>query len=167
MERNVVEAATALNQGIYGAKRQSTEKVNPRALLKRTIQEMPHASQEKVWAEFVKRINNSTDDYDTPIRRYWFANNYRSMLFKPKSARISKKEVAEAKMRLGGKIQNFVLMNLMLPHGKRLRDSTGAECGRLANKMGLWLRRIAEQVGPREIVGEVLNEEDVQGLWKA
>ena len=55
-----------------------------------------------------------------------------------------------------------VLLDMMTPTGKALRDCTGSECRQMG---GLYLQ-IAERVKPTQKVGKVLGEADVQALYK-
>lgn len=54
------------------------------------------------------------------------------------------------------------LLDFVMPNGKRLKDSTKAEC----LEAGGWLARIAAKVPPRKKVGEVLKEGDLAKLLK-
>ena len=54
----------------------------------------------------------------------------------------------------------IVLLNLVLPSGKMLKDSTGAECA----GAGGWYTKIASRVAPDEVVGNVLSEEQLRKI---
>jgi hypothetical protein len=54
-----------------------------------------------------------------------------------------------------------VLLDLLLPTGKKLRDSTGQEC----KQAGGWLTRVAKRVGDAGIVGEILNERELGEIF--
>jgi hypothetical protein len=61
----------------------------------------------------------------------------------------------------------FKYLALIMPNGKLLGECTGAECRELAPRMGLWLNRIADRVAPTELVGTVLDEATLGGLYEA
>jgi hypothetical protein len=51
-------------------------------------------------------------------------------------------------------------MNLVMPNGKMLKDSTGAECA----SAGGWYTKISSRVAPEEVVGNVLSEEQLRKI---
>jgi hypothetical protein len=55
----------------------------------------------------------------------------------------------------------IILLDLMMPNGKALRDCTGIDC----RKFGGWFGRIADKVG-RKKVGDVLSEKEIRNLRK-
>ena len=59
----------------------------------------------------------------------------------------------------------IILLDLVLPNGKALRDCTGRDCKQMSGKMGGWLQKIAERVKPTQFVGDVLKEADVRKLY--
>jgi hypothetical protein len=54
----------------------------------------------------------------------------------------------------------IILMNLVMPNGKMLKDSTFAECA----DIGGWYAKIASRVAPEEVVGNVLSEEQLRKI---
>ena len=58
------------------------------------------------------------------------------------------------------KIKVIMLLDLMLPNGKLLRDCTGVEC----RAAGGWLVKIADRVGDG-VVGEVLSENEALSIF--
>lgn len=60
------------------------------------------------------------------------------------------------------KMQEVCIMDLILPSGKTVRDSTFAEC----KKAGGFLGFLATKGKPSQIVGKVFNDEQVQKFWK-
>jgi hypothetical protein len=69
------------------------------------------------------------------------------------STRPSAAEVSAAKRRL----QKIVLMEWVMPSGKRLGDYTGKECA----AEGGWLTAVSERIGPRGVVRKKLSEQDL------
>jgi hypothetical protein len=53
------------------------------------------------------------------------------------------------------------LLDLVMPNGKTLAGSTGAEC----RKTGGWFMAIAQKVGPRQHVGDILDEAEVRAIY--
>jgi hypothetical protein len=63
-----------------------------------------------------------------------------------------------------------MLLDLLMPNGKALRDCTGAECdrfGKADEQRGRWLQRVAAEVGPTRRVGDVLGEKQLKTLMRA
>jgi hypothetical protein len=164
---------TDINLGMTGAKRQTWNEANPRALLEVLIAEHPGASRTRLLKLFRARLKEDDgEDYVDVIVEYWFTNNIRSMTSsltdeeRKEKAAARKRKVdalaAELKKRIEVKAQ-IVLLDMVMPSGKPLRDSTGAEC-KLA---GGWLARLASRMQPDELVGENATEEDLQNLYSA
>ena len=159
---------TMIDPGTYGAKRQSWKKENPRDLLKQILDENPRASEEKIMRLFESAVRNN-EIYFEAILEYWFANNYRSLVHKLPTVHenIAKKSAAtkranSAKKMVLSAVTKIVLLDMILPNGKHLRDATGADC----TKAGGWFTRIASVVKPSQRVGEILSENEIQKLYK-
>lgn len=58
------------------------------------------------------------------------------------------------------RVRNLVLMDLTLPNGKKLRNSTFKEC----SLAGGWFKLLACKGKPSQIVGKVLSEADLHAL---
>lgn len=161
---------TTIDTGIYGAKRQSYRKVNPRYLLKTLIEEHSGSDEKQIQQLFVDVAKDDPEMIETIIE-YWFAGNYRSLvkeLFRKRT--IAKTAVAEKVWRhealkesIKLRAVSLVLLDFILPNGKQLRDSTGKDCA----KAGGWLIKIAKAVKPAQKVGEVLSEADVRKLFRS
>lgn len=166
-----------LDTGTYGAKVQSWKKENPRDLLKQLIEENP--SMDKPALLSALREELLAEDhigYLYAVIEYWFSNNYHSLVearAAPKS-RVSQKaakvarqaKVAAIKEKVQERIHEeakIILLDMILPTGKALRDSTGDDCARA----GGWFARIAEQVNPDQTVGAVMSEDQLRDLWSA
>ena len=59
----------------------------------------------------------------------------------------------------------MVLMDLLLPHGKTLAESTGKECKMLGPQVGKWLSKIGDLVPSKKQVSKTLTEKKVRKLW--
>lgn len=55
----------------------------------------------------------------------------------------------------------IVLLNLMMPNGRTLGDSTGADCKRF----GGWFEALAERVPEKRTVASTLSEVQVRRIW--
>lgn len=78
-------------------------------------------------------------------------------------AKAQKAEASEAKIKEHIiKEAQIILLDLTMPNGKALRDCTGADC----SKFGGWFSAIAEKVGSKQRVGNVLSEQQVRALQK-
>jgi hypothetical protein len=64
---------------------------------------------------------------------------------------------------LDRKVAAIVLLDLMMPNQRALRDCTGAECA----GFGGWFAAIARRVASDEFVGDVLDEAQLQHLLRA
>jgi hypothetical protein len=58
-------------------------------------------------------------------------------------------------------VRAVVLLDLIMPNGKSLRACSGGECAGFEG----WFKRITAKVGPKQIVGEVLDEAAVQKIY--
>lgn len=61
---------------------------------------------------------------------------------------------------LKAKIRDVILLDLTLPNGKALRQSTGAEC----TKAGGFFAEVAKHVKPRQVVDRHLTEAELQNI---
>ena len=157
---------TTIDTGTYGAKRQSFRKASPRDLLRQMVEENKHSSEKTLHKKFATAVRND-DDYLDAIIEYWFANNYRSLVHKPEHVvRVEHQQrnarVETIKERVKIAATRMVLLDMVLPSGKSLRDSTGKEC----KKAGGWLTKVAALLKPTQKVGDVLSESKVKELFR-
>lgn len=151
-----------LNQGIYGAKRQSWERNNARGLLIQIVEDNPDTDDETLFHIFSAQCA----PYFPEIVRYWFANNLRALRPRapisagPTVDRAVAKQAAQA---VRARATKLVLLDFKLPNGKMLRDCTFSECA----KAGGWLSKLSTKGQPGEIVGAVLTEKEVRAVWTA
>lgn len=156
---------TQLDTGTYGAKVQSWRRANPRDLLKRLIDESPKAGKESLFKTFRDQLRGTDgEEFLDSVIEYWFANNYHSLTERTAPDRAAKRAtVDEIKGKVKARIQQeakIILLDMVLPNGKPLRDCTGKECA----KAGGWLTKVAGKVKPNELVGAVLSEAQVRKL---
>lgn len=76
--------------------------------------------------------------------------------------RIEKKKRTAAAIQRGvERLRQVILLDMVLPTGKKLRDSTGAECA----KAGGFFSEVARYLKPSEVVDKHLNEAELQNIW--
>jgi hypothetical protein len=156
--------------GIYGAKRQSMKKASPRDILFKLMQDYPSATESDLCKRHKDAIIDDPDQFDA-IHAYWFANNYRSLQVKQtftpdavaKRKISAKKEISKTVAVIKTRAVRMVLLDMTMPNGKLLRDSTGKDCA----KAGGWLAKIAKTIKPTDVVGKVLSESQIRKLWQA
>jgi type I site-specific restriction endonuclease len=159
--------------GITGAKRQSWRKANPREILRRLVEDNPHAGMDELFAKFRKVLAKAEDEMQETVDRYYFDNNVRSLqsITDPGSGtrKAASRERAEALRKkveenIATAIQQKaqrILLDAIMPNEKPLRDCTGQEC----NQMGGWLAGIGAKLKADQKVGEKFNEDQIQSHW--
>lgn len=162
-----------LELGVYGAKVQSWRKVNPRDLLKGLIEKHPRLSQDRL---LILLKEAATEDHVESMIEYWFANNYRSLISEitrpPPATRedldakqaLEDSHISAAVTAMKDRIREeaqVMLLDMVLPNGKRLRECT---FGYVA-KLGGCLARIGAKGKTNQMVGKVLSEAQVAKLY--
>lgn len=156
--------------GVQGAKRQSWRHANPRDLLINIVAKHKGADRDYLFEEFYRAAVDNVDIIGSIIE-YWFANNYHSLTKQIASDNAKTRSAARV-----GKMQEelkenikqtaaIMLLDLMMPNGKTLRDCTGKECQSLSKKTGSWLAKIAQKIPATKKVGECLSEIQVKRLY--
>lgn len=157
---------THVDTGITGAKRQSWRHDNPRDVLKNIIEKNQQASKEKLLEIFTqtmfKKDNHALIE---TIIEYWFANNLNSLLHSDDSLKgqFIKPHVKKIKEQIRERIKiaaGVILMDMVMPNKKKLRDCSGAECA----AVGGWLSVVAIRMSPSAIVGKTFSEQDMRGM---
>ena len=165
--------------GVYGAKHQSWQPANPRDLLKRIIGKNPKADKNELMGLFREAVEDDPKIISV-IVEYWFVNNYQSLMA-PRSAASSKADIAlrreaitaSLKAKAAAMIEKkaivkakIILLNMVMPSGKKLRDTTFAECAELSERMGQWLSDLSVMGAPNQKVGCVLTEDKVRQVYE-
>lgn len=164
-------ATVHTNPGTTGAKRQSWRRDNPRAVLKRVIDENPEMSEEENLAECWDVMHLDQAQLRT-VFEYWHANNYRALIKAapdPVRSQTRRQERAAKTQAFADKVKGqikaqvrIVLLDMILPSGKPLRDSTREEL----LIVGGWAVRIADQLQPNQTVAEAgLSERQLRTLY--
>lgn len=157
---------THVDTGTTGAKRQSWKHDNPRDVLINIIDEDPQASKEKLLETFTETVlGKGNRGLLETIIEYWFANNLYSLLnsdirlrkgfINPRVAKIKKQIHERIKIAAG-----VILMDMIMPNKKRLRDCSGAECA----AVGGWLSIVAARMQPSAIVGKTFKEDEIRAM---
>lgn len=154
---------TLLDTGIYGAKVQSWRRANPRDLLKRLIDENPKFGKDNLFKTFRDQLRGEDgEEFLDSVIEYWFANNYHSLIERPTPhIRAARKAAARADTE---KVKEHIqkrLLNMVLPNGETLGNSTFGYCA----KLGGGLSRIGAKGKPNQIVGKHLSETEVRKLY--
>jgi len=138
-----------------------------RGVLLRLMTDNLNIGKEDLESLYVERVLQSEDLVEEAIRRC-FANDL-TMIVKSglqiKKSRIhnyskTRKQTREQAIKeVAEKIRQTVLLDLIMPNGKKLRDCTGTECGEFSSAYA----RLKDKVG-RRIVGKVLSEKEIRSI---
>jgi len=166
------ENETTAGPGITGAKTVSWEHYNPRDLVLRLIREYPNADDKTLARHMRDAVLGDEPEYLLPCLLYVVRLTRRAVEEqRPKKTREERtaqkrQHAAQIRSRVTERVREQaekMLLDLEMPNGKRLRDCTGNDCARF----GGWYKRLADKVGPRKLIGDVLSEQDVRKLYKA
>jgi len=187
---NHLERATMslLEIGKTGASKQSWRS-GPKAILKKLLDEAkdPHAGK-VLFSDFLAIVlpssvrdafeNEEDERRMVAIVEYWFTNHhkYMSLLYPQpgdeKREKIKRAEVIEKQATIRKAIKQkikdeaeLLLLDWVMPNGKRMGDCTGNDIRKFGRKVAPWLTKIAARVKPNEIVRDVLTEVDVRNMW--
>jgi hypothetical protein len=168
--------------GKYGATKQSWSEENPRHLLKEIMDANTGLSEESAIDLMSTRLlQEHRVGYLKTAIAYWVTNNYYALkremaptakvLPFVKLAQPTAMQKKQASQKLHETIKAKIvahaptlMLDYLLPNGKRLRDCTFQEVktiGQGLNKEGAWMLNIAAMGKPTAIVGEVLTEKDL------
>jgi hypothetical protein len=155
--------------GKTGAKRQSFAAANPRDVLLRVIKrsEDEEDARHKCWSVVSKDPNLIRTIYE-----YWFGNNYQSAVRETrgqKKKRRTKAEIAADVEQMRAHVDRHIeykvsikLLNMIMPSGKFLADSTREELAPLSG----WVERIVDRLQPGQTVAQAgLTERDLRSLY--
>ena len=147
-----------LDKGRQGAKRASWTKVHYRDLALRVCEEHPNESVEELAELFLDELQKYPD-YMHSSASYVMANSRASLA--PRSSKPSGNLEEKVIKQVAAKAMDRLMLMLM-PSGKTLGESTGAEC----IQAGGWLVKVGKAVGARGIVGEKLSEKQLREMLK-
>jgi hypothetical protein len=151
-----------------GAKLQSYSDDDPRPMLLHLTQQYPDASDNELFDLFVEALNGhpQRDGFLQTIIRSWARNTLTSIRRTQRSRRSSTKS---ARAKVAERTAKVLVLNLVMPNGKRLGDCTGAECLRMSAEsslLGKRLAKIGKRVPPRQQVSKVLDNDEAAALWR-
>lgn len=142
------------------------EKFNPLDIVVRLIDENPGASRDVLEKLFIEEVEEDKD-YRRPALKYYFQNNWKTLMDPRPRARRAKNERQEAETRraVAEDVQKLkraiIISELLMPNNKKVADCTGVEMG----KFGKFGAKVAKIVKRRK-VGVVLTEEQLYKLWQ-
>jgi hypothetical protein len=152
--------------GVRGHTRSTwRDETHLRGVLLRLITEHPDASREELEELYLAKTEMVPALVEEALRRAF--DNDMDQIQKPprRRPRPSAADVEAAKAAVHEtveRIKEVVLLDLVQPNGKKLRDCTGADVRAFEAQMPSWFKAIAAKVKPEEIVGEVLSEAEVR-----
>lgn len=157
-------------EAVYGGPavhKTSTE--NPAELLIGIMEKNPHARREELMQMFRKVMAEAITEepaYLVPLADRYFYHEYNNIVSyrrralqrdRPKGPAERRRELEDTK----AAIRRVIVLDLVLPNGKKARESTFADCKKAG---GFWLK-IANKGKPNQIVGKVLTDEQAQAIW--
>ena len=128
------------------------------------------ASKKELLKKFIEGARDD-DDYLLACLEYAFDNAlaaYRREKSRPTTEQKAKRAAertkeANAHAKLVARIKSsIVVLNQVMPNGKKLRDCTGEEC----MHFGGWLKRLATVVGAKNRVGDVVDEQQARAIYR-
>jgi hypothetical protein len=159
--------------GVRGHTRSTwRDETHLRGVLLRLLTENPDAPRDEIEAMYLAKCEMVPALIEEALRRA-FDNDWNGLQKPKRRPRPTPEEIEEAKAKVKATaeaIKAIVLLDLVQPNGKKLRDCTGADVRQFATKMPSWFKAIAAKVKPDEIVGAILTETDIRGFapkgWK-
>jgi hypothetical protein len=149
---------TVITPGIKGVTRSTwRDATHLRGMLLKLITQNPDATRDDLEEMYLAKAKKKSALVDEALRRAF--DNDLARVQQP--ARPQRRTSATDVAAVADNVKSIVLLDLILPTGKALRDSTGKEC----NRAGGWLMKVAERVGDRGVVGEKLSEADLAAIF--
>jgi hypothetical protein len=156
----------SIRQGAAAVRR--TSKKNIMEMLVGIIDAHPSYDLERRFREWSSAIQADDDCLEAALRHTYTnlnaaleAQNRRSVPVQ-RPARRSKEEVAASTAEMKERARASLVLDLVMPNGKSLRDCTGA----YARKCGGVISKIAAKVKPGQLVGQAITEKQAQQIWK-
>jgi len=161
----------------YGAKRQSLQHDNPRDVLRQIVADNPRGETEgyeehraRMRPLVQERIKELGGEYEDAIYDYWTTNNYNAVYGRPPAspaerdaAKATRKDrVKEVKAAIIERVKEIILMEHIMPNGKKLGDFTKRDCVHL----GALGARLAERLTGRQKVRDVLKEKQLRKIYR-
>lgn len=163
IELNAIYAAPAISK---------TERFNPTEILISLLDEQPDIDVDAISAKFYERVSDD-EDYLRPIVKYFVISMMRNIdsgrrrngktveqKRKERASRVA--EIKQEASKIVEKMKSIVILDLVLPNGKTARASTCADCARA----GGVFTKLSKLGRPRQIVGNLITDEQAQKLYK-
>ena len=160
---------TGLNLGTTTVSRKNMS----HKFLRQLKRDNPNFTQEQTLKEVRAQFransvfNNDFEEIFDDIILLWFFNAYRTVFAEKPDRKASAQRQADIENTIRASLDRVIrnkaaimLMNMVMPNGRMLKECTGAEVRRLADNP--WLMTIADAIRPRQHVGNVLTEEQLQ-----
>jgi hypothetical protein len=159
---------------LQGAKLQSFRNTNPRDLFLRLYREHRNSSVTDLTDLLLDSIQDDPqrDGYIRTIVEYWVRNTVTSIDPSTPRRRSAGKvhDVVEKAARRVAHRASEIVLDLVMPNGKKLRDCTGSECLRMSEEQTLLAKRLAKigrRIGLRQHVGSAFDETELARIWNA
>jgi hypothetical protein len=175
-----------IGTGITSGKQGSQTQYDPQKLLAELRQQYPNADERALARHLRDEVFDELSegrDYLLPIMLYFVQNVLGAWVQEEEReqrraerqaerqskaaerrvlAEQTKADVEEHIQEEAQKEAAKLLLDLPMPNGKRLRDCTGDDC----RHFGGWFLALATKVGPTNLVGDVLSEQEVFQTYK-
>lgn len=148
----------SINPGVRGHTRTTwRDATHLRGLLLKLITRHPDATRDELEAMYLVKAREVPALVDEALCRSF--DNDLARVQQParvRSQRPSAADIAATTQRL-----TVVMLDLIMPNGKALRDCTGKEC----RQAGGWLTKVADRVGDHGVVGAALDEQEIAAIF--
>jgi len=147
-----------------------TAEKNPMSILYRFVSSHPTADVGWLFRKWRTAIIADEDLHDAVLRHTF--TNLLSSIDKPRQQERRRAENIQRSEQIAAaatrttervikRVTEIVLMDLLLPNGKTLRDATFKECA----QAGGFFHLVAKKGRPLQIVGKTLTEDDLKTLY--
>lgn len=138
---------------------------NPREIVIEVIKSAPNATRKEQFDQFRERLSENSDEYQRAVDWYFFVNmhDYLTTSRNTKSTPAQRAAQKESQAKTVEAIKDqIVILNLVMPNGKMMRDCTGAEM----TMFGGSFVKVGKKVGSAKTVGSVLDEKQIRQFMK-
>jgi hypothetical protein len=149
-----------INPGVRGHTRSTwRDETHLRGLLLQLITQHPKASREELEEMYLAHAEGVPALVDEALHRAFDNDMARIQqpARRPQGPSANELDAAE------GRLRTIILLDLVQPNGKKLRDCTGKEC----REAGGWLIKVADRIGDHGVVGATLDEAAVAAIFSA
>lgn len=131
---------------------------NPRQILVDVVEANEGLPRDRLFDLWMEEIKGD-QDMARAVAWYFFINMYSSMTDLRTNGHAKKGGAALPTVaEIVEKARKIVLMDLLLPTGKTIKDSTFADL----EKCGGWLTRVSKLGKPHQVVGKTITEEQLR-----